>query len=338
MGRRRQPYHNIYTLEGLSLHKLALQLQDHLNPNGFDNASVSSVSDYHNLTSSGCGREPSTTSGPIVPLKRTLQERVVETESCYFCGYGHTTIGNINPDTIIFCNQCERPCHIKCYNNRVVKKKVPLEILKEYMCFHFLCCQECQSLRARLEEGLEKCVGITFLRRIRSNICWRLLSGMDASRDVKLYMPQVIDIFKDAFMDSTDEHSDIISDMVNGKNGDQEKDFRGMYCALLTASTHVVSAAILKVRIEQIAELVLIATRSECRKKGYFILLLKSIEANLRAWNVSLLTAPVDPEMAQIWSEKLGFTILSAEEKESMLESHPLVMFKNLVLVQKSLA
>jgi hypothetical protein len=48
--------------------------------------------------------------------------------------------------------------------------------------------------------------------------------------------------------------------------------------------------------------------------QGYFRLLLKSIEANLRACNVSLLTAPVDPEMAQIWSEKLGFTILSAEE------------------------
>lgn len=32
-------------------------------------------------------------------------------------------------------------------------------------------------------------------------------------------------------------------------------------------STHVVSAAILKVRMEQAAELVLIATRSECRKK-----------------------------------------------------------------------
>ncbi|OQU92811.1 hypothetical protein SORBI_3001G417500 [Sorghum bicolor] len=339
MGRRRQPYHNIYTPEGSTLHKLALQLQDHLNSNGFDNASVSSFSDYPNLTSaSGCGRQPSTTSGPIVPLKRTLQGRVVETESCYFCGYGHTTIGNIDPDMIIFCNQCERPCHVKCYNNRVVKKKVPLEILKEYVCFRFLCCQECQLLRDRLEEGLEKCEEIAFLRRIRSNICWRLLSGMDASRDVKLFMPQVIDIFKDAFVESTDEHSDIFSDMVNCKNGDQEKDFRGMYCALLTASTHVVSAAILKVRMEQIAELVLIATRRECRKKGYFILLLKSIEANLRAWNVSLLTAPVDPEMAQIWSEKLGFTILSAEEKESVLESHPLVMFKNLVLVQKSLA
>lgn len=34
-----------------------------------------------------------------------------------------------------------------------------------------------------------------------------------------------------------------------------------------SCSTHVVSAAILKVRMEQVAELVLIATRRECRKK-----------------------------------------------------------------------
>jgi hypothetical protein len=51
-----------------------------------------------------------------------------------------------------------------------------------------------------------------------------------------------------------------------------------------------------------------------CLRQGYFILLLKSIEEHLRAWKVNLITAPVDPEMAPIWSEKLGFTILSDEE------------------------
>lgn len=103
-------------------------------------------------------------------------------------------------------------------------------------------------------------------------------------------------------------------------------------------STFVVSAAILKVRTEEVAELVLIATHNECRKKGYFSLLLSLIEAHLKAWNVRLLTAPVDPEMAPIWSEKLGYTILSDEQKHSMLMAHPLVMFANLSLVQKSLA
>ncbi|KAF8783908.1 hypothetical protein HU200_000358 [Digitaria exilis] len=336
MGRRRQPYHNIYTSEGVTLHNLALQLQDRLNPNGFGNANISSFSDCPNVTSGG-GKEPSTTNVPIVPLKRTLQERVVETESCYICRDGHTTVGNIDSDTIVFCNQCERPCHIRCYNDGLAKRKAPLKILKEYMQFCFLCCEKCQMLRAHLDEELEKCEEITFLRRVRSNICWRLLSGTNKSNDVQLYIPQVIDIFRDAFAE-TAEHSGFFSDMVYTKNVEGEKDFRGMYCAVLTASTHVVSAAILKVRMEQVAELVLIATRSECRRKGYFVLLLNSIEAHLRAWNVNLLMAPVDPEMAPIWSEKLGFTILSDEEKKSMLEVHPLVMFENLLLVQKSLA
>jgi hypothetical protein len=64
------------------------------------------------------------------------------------------------------------------------------------MQFCFLCCEICRLLRARLDEGLEKCEEIAFLRRIRSNICWRLLSGMNACSDLQLYMPQVIDILK----------------------------------------------------------------------------------------------------------------------------------------------
>jgi hypothetical protein len=66
--------------------------------------------------------------------------------------------------------------------------------------------------------------------------------------------------------------------------------------------------------------------------QGYFILLLKSIEANLRAWNVSLLAAPVDPEMAQIWSEKLGFTILSAEEVTAFSVAYSLSLKKKVII------
>ncbi|KAL6907640.1 hypothetical protein ACP4OV_002679 [Aristida adscensionis] len=341
MGRRRQPYRNIYTSEGLTLHELALRLQDRSTSNGICNAESSSFDDYPNLTSDNprlsSDKESSTGSGPIVPLKRTLQERVVETESCYLCGDGRTTIGNIDPDMIVFCNQCEKPCHVKCYNKGLEKKKGALYILKDYMNFHFLCCEKCLFLRARLDEALENCEDIAFLRRIESNLSWRLLSGMNASSDVQLYIPQAIDIFKDAFAETTAEQSDLIADMVNAKDVDGEKDFRGMYCAALTTSAHVVSAAILKVRTEQVAELILIATRRQCRKKGYFLCLLNLIEEHLKKWNVSLLTVPVDPEMAPIWSEKLGFTILSAEETKTMLEAHPLVMFENLVLMKKHL-
>ncbi|OEL36732.1 hypothetical protein BAE44_0002248 [Dichanthelium oligosanthes] len=247
MGRRRQPYRNIYTSEGVTLHKLALQLQDRLNSNGFGNANVSSFSDYPNLTSSG-----------------NLMG-VVYAEVHY---------------NSLFSFLCERPCHIRCHNNELEKKKVPLEILKEYTRFRFLCCEKCRLLRAHLDEGLEKCEEIAFLRRIRSNISWRLLSGMNASSDVQLYMPQVIDILKNAFAE-TAEHSGVFSDMQGYRW--REGFSRNVLCSV------------------------------NC--KGYFVLLLKTIEAHLRAWDVKLLTAPVDPEMAPIWSEKLGFTILSDEER-----------------------
>ncbi|KAM0822699.1 hypothetical protein ACQ4PT_071342 [Festuca glaucescens] len=337
MGKRRQPYRNIYTLEGLTLHELALKLQDSLNSNGVSSVDFSDIDDPPNLASSGCSKERSTTSRPIiVPFKRTLQERIV-IESCHLCGDASTTVGKISEDMIIFCNQCERPCHVKCYNNRLQEKKAPLNVLGEYMKFHFCCCQKCQLLHASLHQVLNNREKI---RHQRSNVCWHLLSGMNLRRDVQHYMNQIIGIFKVAFPETDGHESEVIQDMVTAMDlSSGKKDFRGVYCAVLTTSSKLVlSAAILKVRTEEVAELVLVATHPEYRNKGYFRLLLRQIEAHLTALNVRLLTAPVDPEMASIWSKKLGFTVLTNEEKESLLEKHPLVMFQDLTLMQKPLA
>ncbi|KAM0930801.1 hypothetical protein ACQ4PT_000718 [Festuca glaucescens] len=337
MGKRRQPYRNIYTLEGLTLHELALKLQDSLNSNGVSSVDFSDIDDPPNLASSGCSKERSTTSRPIiVPFKRTLQERIV-IESCHLCGDASTTVGKISEDMIIFCNQCERPCHVKCYNNGLQENKAPLNVLGEYMKFHFCCCKKCQLLHASLHQVLNNREKI---RHQRSNVCWHLLSGMNLRRDVQHYMNQIIGIFKVAFPETDGHESEVIQDMVTATDlSSGKKDFRGVYCAVLTTSSKLVlSAAILKVRTEEVAELVLVATHPEYRNKGYFRLLLRQIEAHLTALNVRLLTAPVDPEMASIWSKKLGFTVLTNEEKESLLEKHPLVMFQDLTLMQKPLA
>ncbi|KQK22308.1 hypothetical protein BRADI_1g66400v3 [Brachypodium distachyon] len=336
MGKRRQPYRNIYTPEGLTLHELALKLQGGLNSNGNSSANFPGGDEPPNL-SSGSSRESSTTYRPsIVPLKRTLQQIADKTESCRLCGDACTTIGTISEDMIVFCNQCERPCHVKCYNNGLQKQKGPLNVLAEYMQFHFFCCQKCQLLRASLHEVLNKREKI---RQKRSYVFWQILNGMNPGINVQKYIHQVIEIFKVAFPKTAASDFGVIQDMVNAKDVGGEKDFRGMYCAVLTTSSKlVVSAAVLKVRTEEVAELVIVATCNQFRKKGYFTLLLRQIEAHLKAMNVRLLTALVDPEMESIWSKKLGFTILSGEEKETLLEAHPLVMFEDLTLMQKSLA
>ncbi|CAM0872544.1 unnamed protein product [Alopecurus aequalis] len=335
MGRRRQPYRNIYTSEGLTLHELALKLQSQ-NSNGVSSVDFSDIDDPPNIASSGRIKEPSTIGRPIiVPFKRMLQERAV-IESCHLCGDADTTVGKISDDMIIFCNQCERPCHVKCYNSGLQEKKAPLNVLAEYMKFHFFCCKKCQLLHASLHHVLNNREKI---RHKRSNVYWHLLSGMNLKRDVQHYMDQVIGIFKVAFPETATNESDVIQDMVTATDDSGKKDFRGMYCAVLTTKSKLVlSAAILKVRTEEVAELVLAATHHECRKKGYFRLLLRQIEAHLSALNVRLLTAPVDPEMVSIWSKRLGFTILSDEEKEALLERQPLVMFQDLTLMQISLA
>jgi hypothetical protein len=46
-------YRNIYTLEGLTLHELALKLQDSLNSNGVSSVDFSDIDDPPNLASSG---------------------------------------------------------------------------------------------------------------------------------------------------------------------------------------------------------------------------------------------------------------------------------------------
>ncbi|XP_040378062.1 uncharacterized protein LOC102718159 isoform X2 [Oryza brachyantha] len=213
MGKRRQPYRSIYTSDGLTLHELALKLQD--SSQTMNSTVLCTVDELPNLTS-GSGREALTASRPIIfPLKRTLQERVSKVESCYICGDHHTAIGVISIDMIVFCNQCERACHVKCYNNGLQKPKAPLKVLGEYTQFNFMCSEKCQMLRASLHEALNKREEIAFLRQTRSSICWQLLSGMNMRSDVQQYMHQVIEIFKDSFARTAAQDIDVIQDMVN---------------------------------------------------------------------------------------------------------------------------
>ncbi|KAF0904217.1 hypothetical protein E2562_032992 [Oryza meyeriana var. granulata] len=213
MGKRRQPYRSIYTSDGLTLHELALKLQDGLSSDAMSSAIFSAINELPTLTSDS-GQESSTISVPIiVPLKRILQERVLKVECCYICRDPCTVLGVISVDMVVFCNQCEKACHVKCYNTGLQKPKAPLKVLGEYTQFTFMCCEKCQLLRASLHEGLKKREEIAFLRRTRSSICWQLLSGINMRSDVQQYMHQVIEIFKDAFAETAAQDIDVIQDM-----------------------------------------------------------------------------------------------------------------------------
>jgi hypothetical protein len=74
-------YRNIYTPEGLTLHELALKLQDSLNSNGVSSVDFSDIDDPPNIASSG--------NMQFISLNKTQWQCAVELSSIhmlYFVG------------------------------------------------------------------------------------------------------------------------------------------------------------------------------------------------------------------------------------------------------------
>ncbi|KAL0416011.1 UNVERIFIED_CONTAM: hypothetical protein Slati_3433000 [Sesamum latifolium] len=124
----------------------------------------------------------------------------------------------------------------------------------------------------------------------------------------------------DPIVDASTSRRDLIPHMVYGRHF-KDQDFCGMYCAVLMVNTVVVSAAIFRIFREEVAELPLVATRSECQGKGYFQSLLYCIEGLLASLNVKDLVLPAANEAESMWRNRLGFEKLGQEQVRQCLHS-----------------
>ncbi|XP_031737472.1 uncharacterized protein LOC105434963 isoform X2 [Cucumis sativus] len=124
--------------------------------------------------------------------------------------------------------------------------------------------------------------------------------------------------------------------MVYGRDvGGQE--FGGMYCAILIVNSFVVSAAILQVFGQDIAELPLVATSNGNHGKGYFQTLFSCIERLLAFLKVKCLVLPAAEEAESIWTEKFGFERIKPDQLSSYRRSCcQMVTFKGTSMLQKT--
>ncbi|MQL94834.1 hypothetical protein Taro_027493 [Colocasia esculenta] len=106
---------------------------------------------------------------------------------------------------------------------------------------------------------------------------------------------------------------DYITAMIYGWDI-RDQDFGGMYCAVLTENSSVVSAAILRVLGCEVAELPLVATSRESQGKGYFQSLFSCIEGMLASLNVKHLVLPAADEAESIWTKRFGFSKMPVDE------------------------
>ncbi|KAL0462443.1 UNVERIFIED_CONTAM: Increased DNA methylation 1 [Sesamum latifolium] len=351
---RRKPYMSIYTSNGVSLHQLSLELsksrksstEEHddlcsicqdggdllccLNcPRGFHTECVGLSAipqgiwycrycqnmfekekfDEPDANALAAGRVPG-----VDPLEAIKQRRIrvvgtlePEDGGCAICRCHDFCKSEFTARTIIICDQalpadewfCSRPC------NNI------------YSALQKLIGDGEQRLPEALLDVLKmKCEGRDLQNNPELGIRWRLLHGKKATEDTRAWLSGAVNIFHDRFdpiVDASTSHLDLLPRMVYGRDF-KDQDFCGMYCAVLMVDLVVVSAAIFRIFGEEVAELPLVATRSECQGNGYFQSLFYCIEGLLASLNVKGLILPAADEAESLWRNRFGFEKLGQEE------------------------
>ncbi|XP_073150225.1 uncharacterized protein [Henckelia pumila] len=245
--------------------------------------------------------------------------------ACVICrGYDFSKSG-FGPRTVLLCDQCEKEYHVGCL------KKCKMADLKELPKEKWFCSLNCKRMYSALQDllnaGAEKIpdssLNIVRKKYIEKNpvaevdldMRWRLLNGKITSRETRVLLSQAVAIFHDSFDPIVDSETgrDFIPSMVYGRNI-RGQDFSGMYCAILTVNSIVVSAGILRIFGQDIAELPLAATRKGNHGRGYFQVLYSCIEKLLAFLNIRSFVLPATDEAKSIWTEKFGFKKIPEEQ------------------------
>ncbi|KAA8518666.1 hypothetical protein F0562_016140 [Nyssa sinensis] len=278
--------------------------------------------------------------------------REAEVIACVLCrGYDFSKSG-FGPRTVILCDQCEKEYHVGCLKKHKMADLKELPKGKWFCCMDCRRIYSAlQNLVTRVEEKLPDSLLDVIKKKHEDkgldtvtdlDVRWRLLSSKIASPETRLLLSKAVassierfnlakydiergnyrfrydggqwctvDCF-DPIVDSATGR-DFIPSMVFGRNI-RGQDFGGMYCAVLTVNSSVVSAGILRVFGSEVAELALVATSNDYQGKGYFQILFSCIEKLLAFLNVRGFVLPAADEAESIWTDKFDFVKISPEQ------------------------
>ncbi|PKA53426.1 hypothetical protein AXF42_Ash012368 [Apostasia shenzhenica] len=335
--RRRKPYHNIYTAFGNSLHELALSL--------LHEKILHDPNKNHNITVEQC---PSSSSGPFSLYPGRRFQAPSSFGSCILCRDGDATLNifGVCDSSMLFCGQCGRMFHVGCLRHhgicRIETRPCPPD--------SWLCGNKCKKTRADLLDFVNRgpmTISKSILSSLRSRsagrtspdqteatVHWQLLSGRFQGDQNESLLHQATAIFKETFHAAYKGRRDVLSVMVNGEKGIAEF-FGGMFCAVLTVKSVIVSAALLRVFGHFVAEIPLAVTHKE-RQQGYFKVLFSKIEEMLSFMEVENLILPADDQTLPMWIDKFGFKILEWNQVLDYRRLHRIVVFEKTTTLQKA--
>ncbi|XP_020264457.1 uncharacterized protein LOC109840292 isoform X2 [Asparagus officinalis] len=371
--KRRQPYRNIYTSSGSSLHDLTRYLSKNQTSAcmicGGREELVSCIrcaKAFHpgcytpDADSASCclsckdNSEPETTSkvqSHAVPkpfnfgLKRVIKHP--KDVGCALCGDSSFEMGKeFGSKSFVFCGQCEKLYHVGCLKDQGIcdLQERPLPW------FSWLCSIECQEVHNDLRQmvltspheihastlSLLKKTEEDLISEGEPKVNWQLLSGAHKTCDNEMLFSKATAIFQETFGPILENGYNLIPAMVEGQEMAKQY-YGGMYCAVITEKSEVVSAGLIRIFGRNVAELPLIATRNECQGKGYFQALLSIIEQLMIRLKVKCLVLPTDEFAQSIWINKFGFIKMAQERVKQYADNHWILMFKKKIMLEKAL-
>lgn len=281
----------------------------------------------------------------FIRLKRVVKAPTTVVGGCVVCRCHDFSVSKFDERTVLLCDQCEKEYHVGCLKDK------GLCDLKELPRGEWFCCADCcrihtslqnliskgsETIPASLSSLIEKKLedkGLT--NEAGGDVHWQLLSGKNGHSGNKLLLSKAAAIFRDCFDPIVVFGRDLIPAMVYGRNiAGQE--FGGTYCVVLTVNSVVVSAGILRIFGQEVAELPLVATNKESQGKGYFQVLFSCIERLLCHLNVENLVLPAAEEAESIWTNKFGFSRMTEERLQKYRRDVQIMMFQGTSMLEKA--
>ncbi|KAG7964732.1 hypothetical protein I3843_09G185300 [Carya illinoinensis] len=298
----------------------------------------------------GPGRKPAGESSihgrPIViRLTRVVKAPEFEYGGCVFCRAHDFSVAEFGERTVMLCDQCEREFHVGCLRDN------GLCDLKELPKDKWFCCDNCNKIHVVLQNSVIRGAGVipaslsnTIIKKHvekglfidgAADVHWQIMSGKSRYPEHLPYLSRATSIFRECFDPIVATSGrDLIPVMVYGRNISGQE-FGGMYCVVLIVKSVVVSAGLLRIFGQEVAELPLVATSREHQGKGYFQALFSCIEGFLASMDVQNLVLPAAEEAESIWTKKLGFEKMSEERLSKYMRQVPLTIFKGTAMLEK---
>ncbi|KAG2329185.1 hypothetical protein Bca52824_000365 [Brassica carinata] len=368
MSIRRQPYHHICISSGLSLHDIALSLADgHVITNGTQHGDsddmccicgvggdlllcagcpqafhtgswyCSSCNDRPVSSKTAIATDPNLKPIVIRP-RRVVKPPESDIGGCVFCRSHDFSVGKFDDRTVILCDQCEKENHVGCLreNELCDLKGIPQDI--------WFCCSDYSRIHTALQSSVScgsqtipTLLLDTISRKYREKgiytddgdtVEWMILSGKSRCPKHEHLLSRSSTIFR-LIVHASNYYRRNISG----------QEFGGMYCLVLMVNSLVVSAALLRIFGQKVAELPMVATSREYQGRisflGYFQVLFGCIENLLSSLSVENLLLPAAQEAESIWTKKFGFTKMSEHQLQKYQREVQLTIFKGTSMLEK---